>query len=285
MKNDTPLYLSLGAIAFLILAILFGMQNISFDTSNTSSVSNTAAPNAQEAAAGNIAMNENAIAKQRANDANWSYQSDPRSFDSKPADNTATKMGWKPQDDMMVLVKPKNSNMPPFYIDAFEAFISDYRAWSMPGVYPTDKIKYTDAATACEAAGKRLCHVQEWRTACRGGITKPVQFKRTDEILRLCDFARSAGYDRQDYVEKTDSHLACTPPGLPIHHMIGNVAEFVKTSNGQIMVVGLAYYDARIRNNQIALANACERVVAGPGQYPATRFNKGTGFRCCKDAQ
>lgn len=285
-KDNTPLYISFGIVGVLALLLLYGL--------NSGPVVDTYADPAQTTGNGGPAqakqsgkpINENELAKQRSTMSNWFYQSDPTPFDKRPADMTAKEENWSPEThDMMVLIKPRDGRMRPYYIDAFEAFISNYRAWSTPDVYPTDKIKYNSAITACEMAGKRLCTEAEWRTACRGGITTPVAFNNTNEILQYCDFARSSAYDRQDYVEKTDSHIACTPPGLPIYHMIGNLAEFVYGPNNQIMLVGLTYYDGKIKNNQTAVTQACERTVANPGQYGAEQFNKGTGFRCCKDAR
>lgn len=41
-------------------------------------------------------------------------------------------------------------------------------AVSQPGVMPWTHLTVTEAAAACEAAGKRLCTPLEWETACRG---------------------------------------------------------------------------------------------------------------------
>lgn len=277
-KDNTPLYLSFGIVGVLALLLLYGLNNIPAAEITSSSPDNSNVSGK--------AVNENELAKQRSTMTNWVYQSDPRSFDQRAPDMTAKEQNWKPEThDMMVLIEPKDGRIRPYYIDAFEAFISNYRAWSTPDVYPTDKIKYSSAITACEMAGKRLCTENEWRTACRGGITTPVAFNNTSEILQYCDFGRSSTYDRLDYVEKTDSHIACTPPGLSIYHMIGNVAEFVYGPNNQVMLVGLTYYDGKLKNNNTAVTQACERTIAEPGRYGPQQFNKGAGFRCCKDAQ
>ena len=213
------------------------------------------------------------------------YKSDPRSFSQRKNNDIATKEKWDEKTDVMVLVKPNSPAVKPFYIDAYEAIISDYKAWSVPGQIPTDKIRYKNAEVACLAAGKRLCTIEEWQTACRGGRTSQIAFKDPDLLLKNCYIATSKGYDQTDYLEKTDSHPQCSAPGLPIYHMIGNVAEFVKDpKTGQVASLGLTYYDARIKNNVRVLRYACDRVVAPPGRYPAGKFNKGMGFRCCRDA-
>jgi len=215
---------------------------------------------------------------------NFVYKVDPRRFDQN-LNNVAAKEKWTADRDVMVLIKPESPSMRPFYIDAYEALISNYRAWSVPGQVPTDKLRTTDAQVACEAAGKRLCTVTEWQVACRGGSVKKKPFTIAAELMKTCDFARSKGYDRTDYVNKTDSHPQCTPHGQPIHHMLGNLSEFVEDSHGRVMIVGLTYYDGKMRDKATAMRHGCERIVAGGGQYPKERFNKGLGFRCCKNAQ
>ena len=42
------------------------------------------------------------------------------------------------------------------------------RAVSRPGVVPQGYLSKPTAKAACEAAGKRLCRIEEWKTACRG---------------------------------------------------------------------------------------------------------------------
>lgn len=213
------------------------------------------------------------------------YKVDPRRFDQNP-NNIAAKEKWSADKDVMILVTPQVKNMKPFYIDAYEALISNYRAWSVPGVVPTDKLRSIDAQVACEASGKRLCSITEWQTACRGGLNQRNPYRNPNEWLKKCDFARSAGYDRNDYVNKTDSHPQCTPHGqYKIHHMLGNLSEFVEDRSGRIMIVGLTYYDANLSNKPLAMRNGCMRTVSSAGQYPEGKYNKGLGFRCCKDAR
>lgn len=212
------------------------------------------------------------------------YKSDTRPFEKRPQNDAAMKQKWGEHHDQMVLIHPRDSSLKPFYIDAFEATVSNNRAWSVPGQIPTDRLRFQNAKDMCHAAGKRICNTLEWQTACRGGHTRPVEFKNPVQLMESCDFARTKGYDQQDYVNKTDSHPACVISSQPLYHMIGNVAEFTQNQNGQIEVVGLTYYDAHITNKKSALKRACEQVVHPNGRYPATQYNKGTGFRCCRNA-
>lgn len=190
---------------------------------------------------------------------------------------------WPKTADEMVPINPDNSPVPLFSIDRYEATIAGGRAWSVPGLRPTTRLPFSEAREACRNAGKRMCTLIEWQTACRGGSTLPVSFSKPKKLLEICDFARSGGYDATDFVNKNNSHPECTIPSLDIHHMKGNVSEFVVVPDGQFAVVGLTYYDQRISDKEYAMEYACERVVAQPGQYPENRFNEGLGFRCCRD--
>lgn len=196
-------------------------------------------------------------------------------------DNYLEQITWPAEADQMVLVQPLSNTMPPFFIDAYEATIADRTAWSVKGLTPTTKLRYSEAIEACKNAGKRLCSVQEWQTACRGGQTTPVLFPNPDQLNQACDFARSKGYDEQDFVNKNDSHPACHSNG--IYHMIGNVSEFTMDQR-QVAVVGLTYYDAHITDKSNALRQACEIIAIPAGQYPSDRHNEGMGFRCCRNA-
>jgi hypothetical protein len=71
------------------------------------------------------------------------------------------------------------------------------RAVSRPGVVPQAHISMIEAKRACQASGKRLCHGDEWKAACKGpsasrypyGNTRVagacVDTERTSPMLRL----------------------------------------------------------------------------------------------------
>lgn len=201
------------------------------------------------------------------------YERYPGNFLSMPQ--------WNEQDDEMVHITPSESHVKPFYIDAYEAVIAGRRAYSVAGQTPTTKLLYSEAQQACEMAGKRLCTITEWKTACRGGSTKPATFLEPEALAKHCDFARSKGYDKFDYPGKTNSHPQCNIGG--VYHMIGNLSEFAQDTRGQVAVMGLTYYDAHITDKMGALSHACETIVIPAGQYPANKHNEGMGFRCCRD--
>lgn len=210
------------------------------------------------------------------------FKADVPHFNKTP-NNTALKQKWSKEDDFMILVIPETNTVQPFYIDAFEAVISNHRAWSVPDQVPTDRLRFDDAIVACQAAGKRLCKVEEWQTACRGGRTTPISFNRAKDMIRDCNVAQRAKQDGT-YLKTTSSNMGCITKGLPLFNMIGNVAEFVQTKEGESMIVGLTYHDGRKPQAGQLLKRACEQVVAKAGEYPAELYSKGVGFRCCADA-
>ncbi|MGN7437562.1 MAG: formylglycine-generating enzyme family protein [Alcanivorax sp.] len=201
--------------------------------------------------------------------------------------NTVPKPTWSEDADEMVLIHPEGGYQP-YYIDKYEATISQRRAWSVAGLKPTTKLTGRDARDVCKAAGKRLCKTAEWRVACRDGRTKPFYFLNTKELARKCDWARSRGYDRSDYAGVNNSHPSCKMPKYGLHHMIGNVVEMTEGAGGKTVIVGMSYlgthyYGAGFKNADSALRMSCEYTVMG--EYPDGRHNEGMGFRCCKDAQ
>ena len=201
--------------------------------------------------------------------------------------NTVAKPTWNENDDQMVLVNV--AGFDPYLIDKYEATISQQRAWSVPGQFPTTRLTFKDAKDACAKAGKRLCSTEEWRIACRDGQTKPYYFPNTKVMLERCDFGRSKGYDKNDHANKTDSHPKCTAPRLKIHHMYGNIVEMTQGPNGEAVVLGMTYlgtkyYGAAFEGKpNEAMRQACEYTVIN--DYSDGRRNEGLGFRCCKDGR
>lgn len=222
---------------------------------------------------------ENSAPKQTLHQKQKAFQQS-RVYERYPGNFVKT-VTWSEADDRMALIEPNGYR--PFYIDVFEATIAERRAWSVAGQKPTTKLLFKEAKEACQNAGKRLCAVQEWQVACRGGRTKPFYFNNTRALKQRCDFARSAGYDKNDYVNKNNTHPQCrTSQGL--HHMIGNVAEMTVGPNGKAVIMGMTYYDQHYRDPDNALRMSCEHIVHKEGAYSENRHNEGMGFRCCKDA-
>ncbi len=170
-----------------------------------------------------------------------------------------------------------------FWIDAVEASVDESgRARAIARVAPHTR-SWTEAKNACEAAGKRLCSVEEWMTACQGAV--PVDDDGSGSVLDDPLEGRSYPYgahyaqgychdsgdkDRQSSVP-AGSRAACRSPEGAFD-LTGNLQEWVGTSPDQAVVMGGAwYYDDQA---------SCGRSVDTYGPDWSSRT---TGFRCCAD--
>jgi formylglycine-generating enzyme required for sulfatase activity len=145
-----------------------------------------------------------------------------------------------------------------------------------------------EAKSACEASGKRLCHAQEWKAACKGpektrypyGNTRVpnacVDTNRTSpmSVLHMGEHSERTMNDplanqQPGTVEPTGATESCTN-GYGVHDMVGNVHEWTDDASFR----GGYYLDTEL-NGQ-----GCEyRTTAHASWY----YDYSTGFRCCAD--
>jgi hypothetical protein len=163
------------------------------------------------------------------------------------------------------------------------------KAKSVPGMTPQAHISMVEAQRACKAAGKRLCHAKEWKTACRGpentkypyGESRVpgacVDTNRTSPIQKL----KGGRYDHTtmndpvlntlaNTVEPTGSTASCTN-GFGVHDMVGNVHEWADDGSFH----GGYYLDTKING---------EGCTYKTSAHAPTYYDYSTGFRCCADA-
>jgi formylglycine-generating enzyme len=123
-----------------------------------------------------------------------------------------------------------------------------YVAVSEPGVFPQGYMSRVEAEAACKEAGKRLCSMNEWRTACGGTkhFTYPYGNRREKDRCSsgkkhlLSELFGTNGkawkYENFNdpillatpgYLDETGSHEGCqTDAG--VFDMVGNLHEWVK---------------------------------------------------------
>jgi formylglycine-generating enzyme len=170
---------------------------------------------------------------------------------------------------------------------------------------PQGYISGTQAALACQHAGKRLCDASEWKTACRGpehtrypygderqaGVCNDRFGKPTGHpVTRLFEQTKLRGdnpgkmwtpafmndprlHELSDTVSPTGAFSRCTN-GYGAFDMVGNLHEWVADSKGTFM--GGFFMDTRLNGE------GCDyRTTAHDFGY----HDYSTGFRCCADAR
>jgi hypothetical protein len=190
-------------------------------------------------------------------------------------------------------------------VDRWEGTIEGHSPYEVPDggvassegdVVPQAYISGAVAAVACEAAGKRLCTVDEWMLACAGAESRTWPYGDTYED-GACNDRYEGGHPVVDYfgtsegawdeahmndpginqqpgtVTRTGALAGCTTPeGVMDLH--GNLHEWTAAPDGTFK--GGFYADASLN---------------GPGcSYTTTAHDfayhdYSTGFRCCADAQ
>jgi sulfatase modifying factor 1 len=194
-----------------------------------------------------------------------------------------------------------------------------YEAQSVPRAFPQAYINRIEAQAACEHAGKRLCTLREWFTACRGPkrtaypygpSMRPGKCNSGKPHLLSQWFGadpRRWKYDEHfndplldqepGFLAKTGVYAACVNE-YGVYDMVGNLHEWVSTS-----------VDARVSADMPLKASIQRRLAKRAGNgiflggffstwkqhgegcgfitigHQANYHDYSTGFRCCTDAR
>jgi hypothetical protein len=163
------------------------------------------------------------------------------------------------------------------------------RAVSRPGVIPQAHISMIEASRACSASGKRLCHADEWKMACKGPRSTRFPYGDSRRAHACVDTSRTSPMNvlhsgehtrrtmndpranqQDNTVEATGAAESCTND-YGVHDMVGNVHEW--TDDGSFR--GGYYLDTKLNGE------GCNyRTTAHAPAY----YDYSTGFRCCTDA-
>jgi formylglycine-generating enzyme len=169
------------------------------------------------------------------------------------------------------------------------------RAMSWPYSTPAGYTSGEMARDACAAAGKRLCSLPEWVTACRGErqttypygdryIQNACNVFRDEHPAHLLHGAFSTGlldprlnqvdYDGKPLLVPTGAYERCVSRWGEdgIHDMVGNVDEWTDDPDGTF--VG-GFYSRATRNG-------CDARVSS---HAVSYFDYSIGVRCCKDPE
>lgn len=171
---------------------------------------------------------------------------------------------------------------------------NDVVAMNRMGLRPSGYVTGVVARAACEASGKRLCSLDEWRTACRGEADRLFPYG-VDYEDGACNVNREAhpagllhGHSSIGHLDPRLNHARAA--GSPLFHaagesprcvsrwgddgifdMVGNVDEWVDEGAGAFAG---GFYARGTKSGCGALVD----------NHPASYLDYSTGIRCCRDA-
>jgi formylglycine-generating enzyme required for sulfatase activity len=171
------------------------------------------------------------------------------------------------------------------------------QAVSRKGVIPQGYLSKLTAKAACEAAGKRLCRLSEWKLACRGDHDTPfpygphyrfgacnVQKPHHAAAILWGDASRGHWDPRLNQLpvegtpllKTTGETVSCRSPWGDdgVYDMVGNLDEWVDDADSKGTFVGGFYARDTTRG--------CDAKIT---EHPAVFFDFSTGVRCCSDAR
>jgi len=146
--------------------------------------------------------------------------------------------------------------------------VDAYEFPNKPGEKPRNMVSQNAAAMLCENAGKRLCSVEEWQTACRGNSNSRYPYGNSYN-QRKCptDLKSAKEPNRSGFAEHCRSYYG-------MYDMSGNLWEWTNTpaaeKDGLFLVAGGAW------NTQNA--SSCSETKYS--FYPQNEYQF-VGFRCC----
>ncbi len=190
-------------------------------------------------------------------------------------------------------------------IDRWEATLEGWSPYEVPsagtatsesGVVPQAYISGEVASLACEAAGKRLCTLDEWMLACAGEAGRTYPYGNTYDLY-ACNDTYGGSHPVVDYfgtsdgvwdtehmndpginqqpgtVSETGEFEGCvTPEG--VYDLHGNLHEWIADPSGTFK--GGFYADAVINGA------GCSYTTSA---HDTSYHDYSTGFRCCGDAE
>ena len=160
---------------------------------------------------------------------------------------------------------------------------------ALPNGYTTGKL----AALACKNAGKRLCTLDEWRTACRGEADLPFPygdkyaqgkcnvFREGHPAMELHNDASQGHSDPRlnqvkvngkSLLRRTGETTSCASKWEDdaIYDMVGNLDEWIDDPEGTF--VGGFFSRSK--------KDGCQSIITA---HPYEYFDYSTGTRCCAD--
>lgn len=156
----------------------------------------------------------------------------------------------------------------PVPVGGKEVCVDAYEYPNKPEEVPRDMVSHAQAASLCEAEGKRLCTIDEWKSACMGRETQRYSYGNS-YIASRCNTNTSAAL-------RTGRRTQCRS-WWGMYDMNGNLWEWTATPAKEKAGSFLAAGGSWSGNNQTRCTEASYSFYT-QNQYPSV------GFRCCKDS-
>lgn len=160
-------------------------------------------------------------------------------------------------------------------------------AKSVAGVLPWTSVTATAAAAACDKAGKRLCSLEELKSAC-GGYPTPTAYPYGSTYQPGGCNGYASGFGK---ALPTGSIATCKSPA-GVFDASGNVQEWTETKldDNSICAFGGDYTQGQFTPTENRAQEACDPQLVTEGLVcwsfanPSVSFAN-LGFRCCKDPE
>jgi hypothetical protein len=161
-------------------------------------------------------------------------------------------------------------------------------AESRSNVVPKSGVNYAEAVAYCKEAGKRICTLKEWLSACvgPGNLKSGVQPSPSSptRIDGLCAVNRT-GIVSATTLSKTGTNSRCRTADLAVFDMVGNLSEWVlDEENSTGYPVGSSLNTPLVRAVCDTYAGYDTDGDDDPDSPLGTSDNAPElGFRCCND--
>jgi len=155
-------------------------------------------------------------------------------------------------------------HVPPFFIDRFE-FPNRVKNKDGSPVMPAARSTWSDAASACQSVGKRLCTEEEWEKACKGPDNSIYSYADVYD-QEMCG-------DGVDEIHHLGQNEACMS-GYGVADMSGNLREWTASQPG-------AKDDRRVVKGGLRSNNLRGSRCAYSNDERMNYSDSTLGFRCC----
>jgi formylglycine-generating enzyme required for sulfatase activity len=196
-----------------------------------------------------------------------------------------------------------------FYIDKYESSVKSKKkinsesgatetvlaAETKSGVLPESAVNFEEAKTYCSAAGKRICTVKEWLTACVGPNNYAASVQPTantpapiDEkcyVNRPPETSPYTGETDAPKLVKTGSNPQCFTATQKVYDLVGNVSEWALDEASS---TGLAMGPNALSKVKDGKCSYFIQTDTNDDKVPDTPLDnyaneEVVGFRCCLD--